>query len=64
MSTFKPPSIPSPILGNDNSTHDVLMSIKNAVETLQKQRGSKANAAVTFQDLVDLGLINADKIPK
>lgn len=64
MSKFTP-AIPEPshAIGD---LYQAVLALKQAVEILTKQRGParKADAAVTWQDLVDLGLIDADQIPK
>ena len=56
------PSIPQPTPQN---SVDSINAIKQVLEILTKQRGPspRTNAAVTFQDLVDLGLIPASKVP-
>lgn len=59
-STKVHPGIPDPSTAN---VQESVRAIKQIVEVLIKQRGSKANAAVTFQDLVDLGLITPSQIP-
>lgn len=53
-------SIPEPNL-KPESLRDSVLAIKQTVEIHTGQRGKKADTAVTWQDLVDLGLIT--KIP-
>lgn len=36
---------------------EVVLALKEAVETLSQERGNKATHAVTFQDLKDLGIV-------
>lgn len=45
------------------SLNATAVSTKELVETLAGQRGSQMDAAVTWGDLVDLGLITADQVP-
>jgi hypothetical protein len=56
----KYPGIPEPNL-KPESLHDSALATKQVIEILTGQRGKKADAAVTWQDLLDLGLIS--KIP-
>lgn len=57
------PGIPDPSRSVDGM-FDTLTTMKQAVETLGGQRrGSRAESAVTWQDLVDLGLIEPLQIP-
>lgn len=58
----KYPAIPEPI-AEINSVRSSTAAIKEAVEILTQQRGNRANSAVTWTDLVNLGLIPASKIP-
>lgn len=50
------------------SHQEALLSLKEAVEVLTRQRQRSSEqigiAAVTFNDLVSLGLITRDQIPK
>lgn len=55
-------SVPEPVATVD-SHQATLQSLKANVEILTQQRKPKSSAAVTWQDLVDLGLIQASKIP-
>jgi hypothetical protein len=44
---------------------ETVVTMKQAVETLAGQRrGSRGESAVTWNDLVDLGLITALQIPR
>lgn len=56
------PPIPDPI-ADTNSIRDTAAALKEGVEILTGQRGIRANAAVTWQDLLDLGLISANQMP-
>jgi hypothetical protein len=57
------PGIPDPARSVDGM-FETLLTMKQAVETLAGQRrGSRAQSAVTWQDLVDLGLIEELQIP-
>ena len=62
MST-KIPAIPEP-QANPESLRQTALSTKSAIEVLAGTRGGKTNAAVTWQDLVDLRLITVARIPK
>lgn len=46
------------------SLRTAMMGAKELVETLAGQRGFAGDAAVTWDDLVDLGLIKTDQIPR
>lgn len=59
----KYPSIPEP-LAEINSVRDSAAAMKETVEILTQQRGDRALSAVTWQDLLALGLISADQIPR
>jgi hypothetical protein len=57
------PGIPDPARSVDGM-FETVTTMKQAVETLAGQRrGSRSESAVTWQDLVDLGLIEALQIP-
>jgi hypothetical protein len=58
----KYPAIPDPSLAPE-SLRDSVISVKQAFEIHTGQRGNKLKAAVTWQDLVDLGLIEANQVP-
>lgn len=63
MAKKRLPGIPDPAR-NVDSLFETTLTMKQAVETLAGQRrGSRAESAVTWQDLVDLGLIEALQIP-
>lgn len=60
--TIKYPAVPAPaadVVSLRNSAH----ALKETVEILTQQRGDRALAAVTWQDLVDLKLILPSQIP-
>ena len=56
------PSIPAPSADPVNLRTCVL-ALKEVSETLTLQRGSPLDAAVTWQDLIDLGLITPSQVP-
>jgi hypothetical protein len=43
---------------------DASIALKQSIEVLTGNRGSKLNAGVTWQDLLNLGLIVASQVPK
>lgn len=45
------------------SLQQAVSALKDNVEVLTRTRGPVTAAAVTWQDLVDLGLISADDVP-
>jgi len=47
-----------------SSLRSTAMATKELVETISGQRGHANDAAVTWADLVNLGLIKADQVPK
>ena len=58
------PGIPDPSRSAEGM-FDTVTTMKQAVETLAGQRiGSRGESAVTWNDLVDLGLIEALQIPR
>lgn len=59
------PGIPEPSL-TIASHQIVILALKEAVEILAKQRDPKQipHAAVTWQDLVDLGLVGPEQVPR
>jgi len=62
---LKLPSIPEIPLGTPQK--DILDPIKETLEVWRGERkvtGRKTDAVVTYQDLVDLGLINETDIPR
>jgi len=62
--TKRYPAIPDP--GNTpEGVREAVKAMKQSVETLTRQRGlgRKVDAAVTWQDLVDLGLIDPTEVP-
>ena len=56
------PAIPHPEL-DLASMYAALQATVEAVEMLQGQRGSAYDCAVTWGDLVQLGLITEDQVP-
>lgn len=61
MSNF--PSIPEP-QPEVSVLAECVRSLKQIAEVLTRQRGKPAQSTVVWQDLVDLGLITPDQIPK
>lgn len=59
---LKYPAIPDPNL-TPESMRDSMITVKQAFEIHSGQRGKRLDAAVTWQDLVDLGLIEASRVP-
>lgn len=59
MSRFANPNVPSiPLPTTDPaSVHAALLAVKAGVESLAGQRGAATSRAVTFRDLIALGLI-------
>ena len=58
------PGIPEPARSVDGM-FETVVTMKQAVETLAGQRRqSRGESAVTWNDLVDLGLITALQIPR
>lgn len=60
--TLKYPSIPEPTT-TPEGLRDVAVATKQAIEILVGVRGGRLNAAVTWQDLVDKGLILPSQVP-
>lgn len=58
----KYPPIPEPST-DVLSLRDSMLSVKQGFEMLSNQRGSPLNSAVTWADLVALGLITAAQVP-
>lgn len=58
----KYPAIPEP-MSDLQSLRQSVVALKQVIEILLRQRGAKIDGAVTWQDLVDLGLITSDKVP-
>lgn len=59
----KYPAIPDPIL-DLNSVREATAALKEGQEILTRIRGDRSLSAVTWQDLLALGLIKPDQIPK
>ena len=45
------------------SLRDSVLNLKEATEMLTRQRGDPAASAITWADLVNLGIITKDQIP-
>ncbi len=58
----KYPAVPDPSLKVE-SLRDSVLALKQAFEIHSAQRGKRLDAAVTWQDLVDLGLIDLADVP-
>jgi hypothetical protein len=56
-------TIPDPY-ENVSSLRATALATKELVEALAGQRGSLADIAVTWQDLLDLGLIKPEQVPR
>lgn len=56
------PSIPDPT-SDPVALRSTALTLKETVEILTRQRGDRTISAVTWQDLVDLGLILPSQIP-
>jgi hypothetical protein len=59
----KYPVIPDPTT-DPNALRVTGMALKESTEILTGQRGDRTLAAVTWQDLLALGLIPASRLPK
>lgn len=57
------PSIPAPV-ATVSSLLATAEALREGVELLQGQRGGWDDAVVTWGDLVNLGLIKPDQVPK
>ena len=62
MATGDYKAIPDP-LADVHSLREALLAAKETIEVLTRQRKPIAAAAVTWQDLVDLGFLRVDRIP-
>jgi len=56
------PSIPDPT-SDPVSLRSTALALKEITEILTQQRGDRTISAVTWQDLVDLGLILPSQVP-
>lgn len=56
------PSVPDPS-DDPKNLRECAIALKGAVEVLVSRRGRKLDAAVTWQDLVDLKLITPSQVP-
>jgi len=59
----KYPSIPNPTRDPAN-LQDVCTLLKQTVETVTNQRGDPGNSMVSWNDLVRLGLITPNAVPR
>jgi hypothetical protein len=59
----KYPSIPDPTIAPE-ALRTTAMALKEGYEILSRQRGDRSMSAVSWQDLVSLGLIKASQVPK
>jgi hypothetical protein len=59
----KYPAVPEPV-AEINSVRSTCAALKEGQEILTRQRGDRTLSAVTWQDLLDLGLINPTQLPK
>lgn len=57
------PAIPEPTM-DIGSLLATVQALKEAVEILQGQRAGMPMASVRWQDLVELGTITSDEVPK
>lgn len=56
-------AVPHP-MADVTSLHATVMALKEAVEVLQTHRGDVLDGAITWRDLVAIGLITADQVPQ
>ena len=63
MAAPKYSAIPVPT-DNAVSLKNTVVALKENVEVLTSQRGDRLNAAVTWQDLLDLELVTPLQVPK
>ena len=56
-------TIPSPI-AETHSLHSAVVALKELTEGLAGHRGTLSDIAVTWQDLIDLGLIVKEQVPR
>lgn len=59
----KYPAIPDPV-AEINSVRDTAAALKETSEILTQQRGNRNLSAVTWQDLLDLGLVTPLQLPR
>lgn len=59
----KYPAISDPIADPEN-LRKVMMEVKEVVEILQGDREPRLNSAVTWEDLIDLGLATEADLPE
>lgn len=60
------PAIPQPVRDNDDSIYEALLAMKEAIELMTRQRAKNLGtlAMPTWQELVDLGVITQDQVPR
>jgi hypothetical protein len=56
------PAIPEPSL-TPESQRESIMAMKQTLEILEGVKGSKLASVVTYQNLLDLGLITLKQVP-
>lgn len=56
-------TVPQPE-ANVESLHSSVLALKELAETLAGQRGLNLDACPSWQDLVDIGLIKLNQVPK
>lgn len=61
MSTY--PAIPNPD-GSIPTQEAAILALKEAVEVLIRQRGLVLDSAVTWRDLVAIGVVTTAQVPK
>lgn len=57
------PAIPDPSSDVD-SLRITALAVKEGLEIITRQRGDRGNSAVTWNDLLALGIVTAAQIPK
>lgn len=62
-SKLAPTPIPEPYVNDPHTLRAAVMALKQGFETLTGQRGSMNDTAVTWDDLVQLGLIKPENVP-
>lgn len=62
MASPKFPVIPEPF-ANTQALYGSVMAMKEGVEMLSGQRGDAKDCAVTWGDLVRLGIVKPDQVP-
>lgn len=57
------PSIPEPTT-DPEALRRTALEVKETIEILTAVRGNRLNSAITWQDLIDLGLATPTQVPK